>query len=114
LKREGRDGRRCRAATMTTELTSLTTTYLLALRAFGEEETHEALKEHYSDVCSHGDVVINDMIDTMYAHHKKSTEALLAALKGVADAARFAYHLESTLQDWLKEENMTPDAWWAS
>jgi phage tail protein X len=99
---------------MTTELTSLTTTYLLALRAFGEEETHEALKEHYSDVCSHGDVVINDMIDTMYAHHKKSTEALLAALKGVADAARFAYHLESTLQDWLKEENMTPDAWWAS
>ncbi len=100
--------------TMTSPLTSLTTTYILAIRAFGEEETHEALKEHYSDVCSDGDVVINDMIDTMYGHHKESTEAFLAALEGVSDAAKFAYFLEGTLKEWLEEEKMTPDTWWAS
>jgi len=98
----------------TTPITSLLTTYLLAVREFGEEEVYYALKEHYSDVCSHGDVVINEIIEALDKHRHDSTENMEKALLAVEDAERFAYHPESTLTEWLEDKKCSPDTWWAS
>jgi hypothetical protein len=99
---------------MTTPITSLMTTYLLAVRDFGEENVYHSLKEHYSDVCSHGDVVINDIINVLYDYRHDSTESMEKALLAVTDAEQFAYHPESTLKWWLEDKKCSPDAWWAS
>lgn len=101
------------ATTTTTPITSLITTYILAIREFGEDEVYHALKEHYSDVCSHGDVVINDIIDTLDEHRKASTEDVEKALLAVEDAEKLAYHPRETLTWWLEDKKCSPDAWWA-
>ena len=88
-------------------------TYLLAVREFGEEEVYQSLKEHYSSVCSNGDVVINEIIDTLDQHRGASTEDLEKALAEVEDADRFAYHPAGTLKWWLEDKKCSPDAWWA-
>ena len=102
------------AMTSTAPITSLITTYILAIRQFGQDAVYRSLKENYSDVCSHGDVVINDIIDTLDALCHKSTETLEKALMTMKDADRFAYHTEETLKWWIEDNKCTPDASWAS
>ncbi len=97
----------------TSPITSLITAYLLAVREFGEEEVYHSLKEHYSDVCSNGDVVINEIIDALDEHYDSSTEELEAALFAVEDADRFAYHPTETLKWWIEDNKCSPDAYWA-
>ena len=98
---------------ITSLITSLITTYILAVRDFGEEEVYRSLKEHYSDVCSHGDAIIHDIIDTLDAHRDSSTEDLEKALLAVEDADRFAYHPTETLKGWIQDKKCSPDAYWA-
>jgi hypothetical protein len=100
--------------TMTTPITSLITTYILAVRNFGEDDVYYSLKRNYSDVCSHGDVVINEIIEVLDKHRQDSTENMEKALLAVEDAEQFAYHPESTLTEWLEDKKCSPDAWWAS
>ena len=101
------------ATATTTPITSLITTYILAVRDFGEEEVYHSLKEHYSDVCSNGDAVINDIIDVLDAHRGASTEDLEKALLAVEDAKQFAYHPEHILKWWIDNKKCSANAWWA-
>lgn len=101
------------ATVTSTPITSLITAYILAVRDFGEDEVYHSLKEHYSDVCSHGDTVINDIIDALDEHLGASTEDLEKALLAVEDAYQFAYHPEHILKRWIQNKKCSPDAWWA-
>ena len=96
------------------QLSSLVTTYILAIREFGDEYLYDCLKTHYSDVCSHGDVVINDIIDMLDKERHKSPEQVCKLLATIQDADKFAYHLEATMEEWMKNKECNPDTWWAT
>ncbi len=97
-----------------TTIESLVTTYILAIRKFGEDDLYDALKEHYSDVCSNGDAVINDIIDILYQERHSSPDQINKALYDVEEVEKYCYHPELILKQWIKEGECTPDAWWAS
>ncbi len=96
------------------EISSLVTTYILAIQEFDEENLYDCLKTHYSDVCSHGDVVINDIIDMLYQERRKSPQQLYELLDTIQDVRRFAYHVEATMKEWIEDKECKPDTWWAT
>ena len=99
---------------MTTNISSLVTTFILAIRQFGEDSIYESLKCHYSDVCSHGDVVINDIIDMLHKQYHNTPEQMCQSLATIKDVERFAPHPEETMKEWMEEGECSPDQWWAS
>ena len=102
-------------ATMTSSaIESLVTTYILAIRKFGEDELYDALKEHYSDICSNGDAIINDIIDTLHQERKSSPYLLIKALQEIKCTEKLAYHPEKMMKEWMEEGECKPNAWWAS
>jgi hypothetical protein len=96
------------------QISSLVTTYILAIREFGDEYLFDCLKNNYSDVCSQGDVVINRIIDILYQERRKSPQQLCELLAMIQDVGRFAYHVEATMKEWIEDKECKPDAWWAS
>jgi hypothetical protein len=100
--------------TDTAPLTSLLTTYILASQQFQEDDVYDSLKEEYSDICSHGDVVINDILDVIHDNYHSSPETLLSLLEKVDDAARFAPFVHSTISYWIEKKHMDPNPFWAS
>jgi hypothetical protein len=90
------------------------TTYILAIRKFGEDELYDALKEHYSDVCSNGDVVINDIINMLNEGRRNSPYLLIQKLRTIEDVETYLYHPELIMKQWMEEGECTPDAFWAS
>lgn len=101
------------ATTTMSSIESLVTTYILAIKQFGEDHLHDALKEHYSNICSDGDVIINDIIDTLYQERNSSPYLLIKALQNVDCANKLAYHPEEMMKEWMQEGECKPDAWWA-
>ena len=53
-------------------------TYFDAVNMFGIDDVIDALREHYSDVCSNGDAIINDIIDALDKHRDASIEDIRA------------------------------------
>ena len=98
----------------TSTIESLVTTYILAIRKFGEDELYDALKDNYSDVCSDGDVVINDIINMLNEGRRNSPYLLIQKLRTIEDVETYLYHPEEIINRWLKDEKCTPDAFWAS
>lgn len=39
--------------------------YQILIQKYGKEESHKALKKEYSDICSSGDSIINELIDLL-------------------------------------------------
>ena len=102
-------------ANMTTDnISSLISTYILAIRQFGEDDIYESLKCQYSDVCSHGDVVIRDIINMLHEHRQNTSEKMYQSLSTIKDVEKFAYHPEETMKEWMEEGECNPDPWWAS
>lgn len=102
-------------ATMTSStIESLVTNYILAIRKFGEDELYDALKEHYSNICSNGDVIINDIIDVLHQERRNSPYLIIKALHDTRGAEIYCYHPEMIMKRWTQEEECNPDAWWAS
>jgi hypothetical protein len=88
---------------------TLIDTYLDAWDMFGRDETLKALRRHYMDCCSHGDVVIRDLIKLL---DEEKSPAEMAELD--EDAAYFAEHITDNLEEWLENGRLKPDPWWAS
>jgi hypothetical protein len=102
-------------ANMTTpSLESLVTTYILAIRQFGEDYLYDSLKDHYSDDCSNGDVVINEIIDTLHNGRHNSPYLLIQALRDIQDVERYIYHPDAVMKIWMKKNECTADPFWAS
>jgi hypothetical protein len=102
-------------ANMTSDnISSLISTYILAIRQFGEDDIYESLKWHYSDVCSHGDVVIRNIINMLHEQSHNTSEKMYQSLSTIKDVEKFAYYPEETMKEWMEEGECNPDPWWAS
>jgi hypothetical protein len=83
--------------------------YVNARDEFGREQTLKALRRHYADCCSDGDLVIHTLINILEEEGK-----IADMIATDDDSTYFASHIAENLEDWLDAGRLKPDPWWAS
>lgn len=83
--------------------------YIKFIEKFDKEKGISALKHHFSDVCSGGDVIINKAIDYLNNNNLVEFQKLYEEKKNLIDD-----YLFDLMKMWIDEGVMTPDPHWAS
>lgn len=76
-----------------------------------------ALRHHYGDVCSEGDLCIHELIG--FLESSDTSPTAVTALYGSKDTIKHYWitcwnHMCNTLEDWLDKGMLDPDIWWAN
>jgi hypothetical protein len=96
---------------MTQEIINLVNDYEILCDKYGTQETYNALKKHYKDVCSNGDVIINQVIDLL--HVKKNIEYYLNESKDKEFLLNLITdYLGDTINTFMNN-GLVPDPFWA-
>lgn len=96
---------------MNQEIINLINHYEILCDKYGSQETYKALKEHYKDVCSNGDSIINEIIDLL--HSKENIEYYLNQSKNKDFILKLiTNYLDDTI-DTFMNNGLVPDPFWA-
>jgi hypothetical protein len=80
---------------------------------YGHRESYLALKKHYSDTCSNGDVIINELIDGLHSNNNNYYHNLLIDYKDDYEFINrlINEYLIETINEFM-EKGLKPDPFW--
>lgn len=78
---------------------------------FGKQKSYHALKKHYQDICSSGDIFINHMIDELFISGTLENITLESEYRDFYQHLIDEY-LQQTISQFI-EDGLQPDPFWA-
>lgn len=92
--------------------------YTKLAQRYSHNDAIKSLKKQYVDICSHGDVIINDLIDILnnQINNNNIEKNILDYRNKFIDSQYFdsvVKHLNDTIENFYKD-GLHPDPFWAS